>query len=35
MKKLLGDDNFNVELNCQIGCDNTTPKFKKERFPDD
>lgn len=35
MKKLLGDDNFNVELNCQIGCDNTTPKFKKERYPDD
>lgn len=35
MKGLLGEDNFNVELNCQIGCNDTTPKFKKERFPDD
>jgi hypothetical protein len=35
MKELLGEDNFNVELNCQIGRDDTTPKFKKERLPDD
>lgn len=35
MKEILGEDNFNVEFNCQIGCNDTTPKFKKERFPDD
>lgn len=35
MKELLGEDNFNVELNCQIGCNDTASKFKKERLPDD
>lgn len=35
MKKLLGEDNFNVELNCQIGCDENKTNFKKEKFPDD
>lgn len=35
MKKLLGEDNFNVELNCQIGCDEDKTNFNKEKFPDD
>ena len=35
MKEILGEDNFNVEFNCQIGCNDTAPKFKKERYPDD
>lgn len=35
MKQILGEDNFNVELNCQIGCNEEKPKFKKERLPDD
>ena len=35
MKELLGEDNFNVELNCQIGCDEDKTEFKREKFPDD